>query len=120
MADGGPRRSALPNPEQRAALVGEISGLIDGAETLSADEASVLRHVLENAGLDLDGFLRIPAFAVLWGGVADSYFPAAPLPADRARSAAAILQRRGVLRAAAESDRSGVVLDAGVLRSLAG
>ncbi len=115
-------RPALPDPEKRGALVGELSALIEKAPTLTPAEIVVLRHILAHAGFDLDGRLRIPAFAVLWGGAGDSYFPPAALPAEQVRAAAAVLQRRGVLRAAvADShEHAGVVLDAGVLRALAG
>ena len=122
MAEDRPSpRPALPDPEKRAALVGELAALIARAASLSPAEAAVLGHVVARAGFGLDGRLRIPAFAVLWGGAGDSYFPAVPLPAAQVRAAAAVLQRRGLLRVAVDpSGHTGVVVDAEVLRALAG
>jgi hypothetical protein len=121
MADAS-ERPALPDPEKRGALVGELAALIDRAATLTPAETAVLRHILAHAGFDLDGRLRIPAFAALWGGAGDSYFPAAALPAEQVRAAATVLQRRGVLRVAVADSHelSGVIVDADVLRALAG
>ena len=125
MADVGPenapRRSVLPDPKERAALVGEISTLIGRTSSLSPAEEAVLRHILAHAGFGADGRLRIPAFAALWGGAGDSYFPPSALPPDQVRAAAAVLQRRGVLRVAVadSAEFAGVVLDVDVLRGLA-
>jgi hypothetical protein len=118
--DAPPPRPALPDPEARAALARELSALVDRAPSLSPAEAAVLRHILANAGFGLDGRMRIPAFAVLWGGAGESYFPAAPLPEAQVRAAAVVLQRRGILRVAvADSlEHAGVVVDADALRAL--
>lgn len=110
------REFAARAPELRAAAVAELLALIERAAALSADEASVLRHVAARAGFALDGRLHMPAFAALWGGAGDSYFPAVPLPSAQARDAAHFLRRRGVLRA--EGD--GVFVDVDALRALAG
>jgi hypothetical protein len=123
MADGGPApRPALPDPEQRAAVVAELSALIAGAAVFSPAESAVLRHVLAHAGLGLDGRLRVPSFAALWGGEEGSYFPAAPIPAEQVRAAAKVLQRRAILCVAVadSSEHEGVILDADRLRALAG
>lgn len=113
-------------PELRRALVAELSGVLDRCASLSADELAVLRHVLAYAGYSLDGGLYVPAFSALWGGE-PSYFPAVHLDADRVRAAAVILRRRGVLRdlkwtprAESASHTEGIILEAGVLRELAG
>jgi hypothetical protein len=110
------REFAARAPELRAAAVAELLALTERAQGLSPDEAAVLRHIGARAGFALDGRLHMPEFAALWGGAGESYFPAAPLPAARARDAAHFLRRRGVLRA--EGD--GVFVDVDVLRSLAG
>ena len=101
-------------------MVGELAALIDRAAVLTPAETAVLRHILAHAGFGLDGRLRIPAFAVLWGGEGPSYFPAAPIPADQVRAAALVLQRRGVLRVAVADgvEHAGVVVDADALRAL--
>jgi dihydrofolate reductase len=112
-------------PELRRTLVAELSGLLDKCSALAPDELTVLHHVLAYAGYSLDGGLYIPAFAALWGGE-ESYFPAVHLPAERARAAAVILRRRGVLRdlkwtprAENASHTEGIFLEADVLRELA-
>lgn len=84
-------------PELRTALVAELAEFVARAPGLTHDEAFVLRHVLAYAGYSLEGTLYLPALSVLWGGE-DSYIPAVHLPEDRARAAAGILRRRGVLR----------------------
>ena len=107
------REFAARAPELRAAAAAELRALT-AAAALSADEIEVLRHVGARAGYALDGF-HIPEFSALWGGVGDSYFPAVPIPVERARAAAHFLRRRGVLRA--EGDGVFLVIDA--LRALA-
>ncbi|HEX4048241.1 MAG TPA: hypothetical protein VH309_10425 [Elusimicrobiota bacterium] len=99
MADEAERRRefAARAPELRAAAVVELLELTRRAAGLSPDEIEVLRHVAARAGYALDGF-HIPELAALWGGAGDSYFPAAPLPAQNARAAAHFLRRRGILR----------------------
>ena len=117
MADEAERKRrefAARAPELRAAAVVELLALTDRAVVLTADEAVVLRHICARAGYSFDGF-HIPEFAALWGGAGGSYFPAVPLPSERARAAAHFLRRRGVLRA--EGDGVFVVIDA--LRALA-
>jgi hypothetical protein len=121
MADGGhPGRPALPDPKARAALVSELAAAIELAASLSPAEAAVLRHILAYAGFGLDGRLRVPAFAVLWGGAGESYFPRAPIPEAQVRAAAAVLQRRGLLRVDVDdaAGHSSVVVDADALRAL--
>ena len=81
-------------PELRAALVAELSRLIERASALTPDETVVLLHLLAYAGFSGEGVLVVPELAALWGG-ADSYIPAAHLPPDRARAAVKILRRRG-------------------------
>lgn len=100
MADEAERRRefAARAPELRAAAVRELLELTARATSLSPDEAELLRHLAARAGYAYDGF-HIPEFAALWGGAGESYFPPAPLPAERARTAAHFLRRRGVLRA---------------------
>lgn len=96
-AEARRREFAARAPELRAAAVLELFALIARASSLSADEVDVLRHIGSRAGYAFDGF-HIPEFAALWGGAGDSYFPPVPLPAERARTAAHFLRRRGVLR----------------------
>ena len=107
------REFAARAPELRAAAVAELLALLERAPSLTADEADILRHVCARAGYAIDGF-HIPEFAALWGGAPVSYFPAVPIPAERARAAAHFLRRRGVLRA--EGD--GVFIVIGALRAL--
>jgi hypothetical protein len=108
------REFAARAPELRAAAVVELLALMERASALSPDEADILRHVCARAGYALDGF-HIPEFAALWGGAEASYFPAVPIPAERARAAAHFLRRRGVLRA----EGHGVFVVIGALRALA-
>jgi hypothetical protein len=96
-------------PELRAAAAAELFALTERAKDLSADEIEVLNHIGARAGYAADGF-HIPEFAALWGGAGESYFPAVPLPMERARAAAHFLRRRGILRA--ELDGSFVVVEA--------
>jgi hypothetical protein len=103
------REFAARAPELRAAAAAELFALTARAKDLSADEIEVLNHVGARAGYALDGF-HIPEFAALWGGAGDSYFPAVPLPLERARTAAHFLRRRGILRA--ELGGSFVVVEA--------
>jgi hypothetical protein len=91
------REFAARAPELRAAAAAELFALTARATSLSADEIEVLHHIGSRAGYAIDGF-HIPEFAALWGGAGPSYFPAVPLPAERAQAAAHFLRRRGVLR----------------------
>lgn len=102
-------------PELRAALVAELSRLIERASSLTPDETVVLLHLLAYAGFSGDGVLVVPELSALWGG-ADSYIPAAHLPPDRARAAVKILRRRGVLR---DAEEGAALVDNAVLRALA-
>ncbi len=91
------REFAARAPELRAAAAAELFALTARATSLSADEIAVLHHIGARAGYALDGF-HIPEFAALWGGAGPSYFPAVPIPVERAFAAAHFLRRRGVLR----------------------
>jgi hypothetical protein len=102
-------------PELRAALVSELSRLIESASALTPDEVTVLLHLLAYAGFSGDGVLVVPELAALWGA-ADSFIPAAHLPPDRARAAVKILRRRGVLR---DAEEGAALVDNDVLRALA-
>lgn len=102
-------------PELRAALVAELSRLIERAPALTPDEVAVLRHLLACAGFSGDGVLVVPELSSLWGG-ADSFIPAARLPPDRARAAVKILRRRGVLK---DAEEGAAFVDNDVLRALA-
>jgi hypothetical protein len=112
-ADDAKRAFLRDAPALRAALVAELTAAVAAARTLSADEAAVLGHLVVHAGLRQDGALFLPSYEALWGQGA-SYLPRAPLPAARARAAAKLLRRRGVLR----DDPDGVVLVAEALRAL--
>ena len=114
-AERARREFASRAPELRAAAAAELLALAGRAKALTPDEIEVLRHVAARAGYSPDGF-HIPEFAALWGGAGDSYFPAVPLPPERARDAAHFLRRRGVLRPVGE----GVLLDLAALRAFAG
>ena len=91
------REFAARAPELRAAAAAELFALTARATSLSADEIEVLHHIGARAGYAIDGF-HIPEFAALWGGAGPSYFPAVPIPVERALAAAHFLRRRGVLR----------------------
>lgn len=114
---GSQRRHDLSRltPELRAALVAELSRLIERASALTPDETVVLLHLLAYAGFSGDGVLVVPELSALWGG-ADSYIPAAHLPPDRARAAVKILRRRGVLK---DAEEGAALVDNAVLRALA-
>src|ERR1019366_593967 len=81
------REFAARAPELRAAAAAELFALTASATTLLADEIEVLNHIGARAGYAIDGF-HIPEFAALWGGAGDSYFPAVPVPVERASGAA--------------------------------
>ena len=115
MSDGPKHDLSRLTPELRAALVAELTSLIERAAALTADEVTVLLHVLAYAGFSGDGVLIIPEPAALWGG-ADSYIPKAHLTPDQARAAVKILRRRGVLK---DAEHGAAVVDNRVLRSLA-
>ena len=102
-------------PELRAALVAELTSLIERAKVLTNDETVVMLHVLAYAGFSGDGVLIIPELSALWGG-ADSYIPKAHLPPDQTRAAVKILRRRGVLK---DAEHGAAVVDNTVLRALA-
>ncbi|MFI5363309.1 MAG: hypothetical protein ACHQ49_15185 [Elusimicrobiota bacterium] len=116
MAEGeaARREFAARAPELRAAAVVELLSLLERDPPLTPDEIDLLRHVGARAGYACDGF-HIPEFAALWGGAESSYFPAVPLPVERARAAAHFLRRRGILRA----EGHGVFLVVEALRALA-
>jgi hypothetical protein len=94
--DAESRRRAFASeaPARRAALVAELSECLARAETLTAAEAAVLRHVFAYAGFTEAGDLRIPALASLWGEGA-SYVPAVRREASEVRAAVRLLVRRG-------------------------
>jgi len=102
-------------PELRAALVAELTSLIERAPALTPDEIVVLHHLLAYAGFSGEGVLVIPELSALWGG-ADSYIPKAHLPSDQTRAAVKILRRRGVLK---DAEHGAAVVDNLVLRALA-
>ncbi|MDD5304135.1 MAG: hypothetical protein PHS14_13625 [Elusimicrobia bacterium] len=115
MSDGRKRDLSRLTPELRAALVAELTSLIERAAALTPDEITVLLHLLAYAGFSGDGVLVVPELSALWGG-ADSYIPAAHLPPDRARAAVKILRRRGVLK---DAEHGAALVDNLVLRALA-
>jgi hypothetical protein len=115
VSDGKKHDLSKLTPELRAALVAELTNLIERAEALTPDEAVVLLHLLAYAGFTGGGELIIPELSALWGG-ADSYIPKAHLPPDRARAAVRILRRRGVLK---DAEHGAVLVDNAVLRALA-
>lgn len=88
-------------PELRAALVADLSRLIDRARMLAPDEVVILLHLLAYAGFNADGQLVVTELSSLWGGK-HSFLPAAHLPPENARAAVKILRRRGVLKDAEE------------------
>lgn len=96
-APDGKRDLSKLTPELRAALVADLSALIDRATALSPDETVILLHLLAYAGFNGDGALVVTELSSLWGG-AHSFLPAAHLPPDRARAAVKILRRRGLLK----------------------
>lgn len=102
-------------PELRAALVAELTSLIERARALTPDESVVLHHILAYAGFSGDGVLVIPELSALWGG-ADSYIPKAHLPPDQVRAAVKILRRRNVLR---DAEHGAAFVDNAALRALA-
>ena len=102
-------------PELRAALVAELSRLIERASALTPDETVVLLHLLAYAGFSGEGVLVVPELAARWGG-AGSYIPPAPLPPERARAGVKILRGRGVLK---DADEGAALVDNAVLRALA-
>ena len=112
---GGRRRAfAAEAPARRAALVSELSDCLARAETLSAAEAAVLRHVFAYAGFTEAGDLRIPALAPLWGEGA-SYVPAVRREPVEVRAAVRLLLRRGVFLVVGDE----VGLDAEAVRKAA-
>jgi hypothetical protein len=115
VSDGPKHDLSKLTPELRAALVAELTSLIERASALTPDETAVLLHLLHYAGFTGDGALIIPELSALWGG-ADSYIPKAHLPPDRARAAVKILRRRGVLK---DAEHGGALVDNAVLRALA-
>ncbi|PIR16058.1 MAG: hypothetical protein COV48_10990 [Elusimicrobia bacterium CG11_big_fil_rev_8_21_14_0_20_64_6] len=115
MSDDGKRDLSRLTPELRAALVSELTRLIERAAALTPDEVVVLLHLLAYAGFSGDGVLVVPELSALWGA-ADSYIPAAHLPPDRARAAVEILRRRGVLK---DAEHGAALVDNAVLRALA-
>ena len=115
MTDERRRDLSRLTPELRAALVAELTSLIERAEALTPDEITVLLHLLAYAGFSGDGVLVVPELSALWGGAA-SYIPAAHLPAERARAAVKHLRRRGVLR---DAEEGAALVDNAVLRALA-
>ncbi len=102
-------------PELRAALVTELTGLIERAAALTPDEIVVLLHLLAYAGFSGEGVLVIAELSALWGA-ADSYILKVQLPPDRTRAAVKILRRRGVLK---DAEQGAAVVDNLVLRALA-
>ncbi|MBI3565638.1 MAG: hypothetical protein HY079_10620 [Elusimicrobia bacterium] len=97
MADEAVRREFQARaPELRAAMVAELSALLDASAAFSEGEAAVLRHLMAYAGYSLSGHLFVPALAALWGEEL-SYLPSVRLPAEQVRAAVARLSRRGVL-----------------------
>lgn len=103
-------------PELRAALVAELTILIERSAALTPDEIVILLHLLAYAGFSGEGVLVVPELAALWGGV-QSHMPAAHLPPDQARAAIKILRRRGVLK---DVEHGAFVVDNNELRALAG
>ncbi|OGS42429.1 MAG: hypothetical protein A2506_10370 [Elusimicrobia bacterium RIFOXYD12_FULL_66_9] len=114
MPEPSRKRFLSDAPALRAALTAELSACLARAAALSPDEALLIRHILTHAGLREDGCLYLPSLAVLWGQE-PSYIPPVSLPGERARAAAKILRRRGVLVFSGD----GVVVAAEVLRTLA-
>ena len=115
VSDGKKHDLSKLTPELRAALVAELTSLIERAAALTPDETVVLLHLLAYAGFTGEGALIVPELSALWGG-ADSYIPKAHLPPDRARGAVKILRRRGVLR---DAEHGAALVDNAVLRALA-
>jgi hypothetical protein len=108
------RRAFSSNaPQLRAALVAELADCVVRAPTLTADEASVIRHVIAYAGFTESGDLRIPGLSLLWGEE-KSYVPAVRLPPEVVRAAVRLLVRRGVFQAVGAE----VALDAAAVRGL--
>lgn len=101
-------------PELRAALVAELSKLIDRATSLSPDETVILLHLLAYAGFNADGVLVVTELSSLWGG-AHSFIPAAHLPPESARAAVKILRRRGVLK---DAEHGAAIFDHRALEAL--
>lgn len=115
MSEGRKHDLSRLTPELRAALVVELTGLIERAAALTPDEIVVLLHLLAYAGFSGEGVLVVPELSALWGG-ADSYIPKAHLPPDQTRAAVKILRRRGVLK---DAEHGAAVVDNSVLRALA-
>ena len=97
----GKRDLSKLTPELRAALVAELSRLLERATALAPDETVILLHLLAYAGFNGDGSLVVTELSSLWGAK-HSFIPAAHLPPERARAAVKILRRRGVLKDAEE------------------
>ena len=110
-----PRRDLSKlTPELRAALVAELTKLIDRAHMLAPDEVVILLHLLAYAGFNADGALVVMELSSLWGG-AHSFIPAAHLPPERARAAVKILRRRGVLK---DAEEGAAIFDHAALQAL--
>ncbi|UPT75505.1 MAG: hypothetical protein M0D55_07455 [Elusimicrobiota bacterium] len=100
-------------PEDRAALVAELTALV-GKAGLRVDEEAVMRHILAHAGLSEAG-LFLPSLSALWGATR-SYFPSVPIDAERVVEAVRFLRRRGILR---EAEGGSAFVDGAALRELA-